>query len=71
MEASKVIHAIYNDDDVLMNAVKKVKAAKHHIEEIMWREKVSRKAIFSVLANYGDVLVTVKQPENNYLLNTR
>jgi len=34
MEASKVIHAIYTDDDVLMNAVKKVKAAKHHIEEI-------------------------------------
>ncbi|WP_299222822.1 DUF3341 domain-containing protein [uncultured Psychroserpens sp.] len=34
MEASKVIHAIYTDDDVLMNAVKKVKAEKHHIEEI-------------------------------------
>ncbi|KJD32688.1 membrane protein [Tamlana nanhaiensis] len=34
MEASKVIHAIYNDDDVLMSAVKKVRAAKHHIEEI-------------------------------------
>ncbi|WP_375238413.1 DUF3341 domain-containing protein [Aurantibacter sp.] len=34
MEASKVIHAIYNDDDILMNAVKKVKAAKYHIEEI-------------------------------------
>ena len=34
MEASKVIHAIYTDDDVLMSAVKKVKAAKHHIEEI-------------------------------------
>ena len=34
MESSKVIHAIYNDDDVLMNAVKKVKTAKHHIEEI-------------------------------------
>ena len=34
MEASKVIHAIYNDDDVLMAAVKKVKAEKHHIEEI-------------------------------------
>ncbi|NJX16089.1 DUF3341 domain-containing protein [Tamlana crocina] len=34
MEASKVIHAIYTDDDVLMHAVKKVKAAKHHIEEI-------------------------------------
>ena len=34
METSKVIHAIYNDDDVLMAAVKKVKAAKHHIEEV-------------------------------------
>tara|TARA_R110002049_G_scaffold150274_2_gene313436 strand:+ start:1065 stop:1595 length:531 start_codon:yes stop_codon:yes gene_type:complete len=34
MEASKVIHAIYTDDDVLMSAVKKVKAARHHIEEI-------------------------------------
>ena len=32
--ASKVIHAFYNDDDVLMHAVKKVKAAKHHIEEV-------------------------------------
>lgn len=34
MEASKVIHAIYTDDDVLMSAVKTVKAEKHHIEEI-------------------------------------
>tara|TARA_R110002073_G_scaffold56835_4_gene144356 strand:- start:36172 stop:36705 length:534 start_codon:yes stop_codon:yes gene_type:complete len=34
MESSKVIHAIYTDDDVLMLAVKKVKEAKHHIEEI-------------------------------------
>ena len=34
MESSKVIHAIYTDDDVLMSAVKKVKAAKYHIEEI-------------------------------------
>ena len=34
MEASKVVHAIYNDDDVLMAAVKKVKSEKHHIEEI-------------------------------------
>lgn len=32
--SNKVIHAIYNDDDVLMSAVKKVKAAHHHIEEI-------------------------------------
>jgi len=34
MEASKVIHAIYTDDDVLMNAVKAVKAERYHIEEI-------------------------------------
>ena len=34
MEASKVIHAIYTDDEVLLAAVKKVKAEKHHIEEI-------------------------------------
>ena len=34
MEASKVIHAIYTDDDILMSAVKTVKAEKHHIEEI-------------------------------------
>ncbi|MFZ9003071.1 MAG: DUF3341 domain-containing protein [Bacteroidetes bacterium] len=32
--ASKVIHAYYDDDDVLMQAVKKVKAARHHIEEV-------------------------------------
>lgn len=32
--ATKVIHAYYNDDDVLMLAVKKVKAARHHIEEV-------------------------------------
>ena len=34
MSSSKVIYAIYNDDDVLMNAVKKTRAAHHHIEEV-------------------------------------
>ena len=34
MEASKVIHAIYTDDDVLMSAVKAVKAKRFQIEEI-------------------------------------
>ena len=34
MKASKVIHAIYTDDDILMDAVKKVKAEKYHIEEV-------------------------------------
>ena len=32
--ASKVIHAIYNDDDVLLLAVKQVREARYHIEEI-------------------------------------
>jgi len=34
MGPSKVIHAFYTDDDVLVSAVKKVKAAHHHIEEV-------------------------------------
>lgn len=34
MESSKVIHAFYNDDEVLMDAVKAVKADHHHIEEV-------------------------------------
>ncbi len=32
--SSKVIHALYDDDDVLLNAVKEVRAAHHHIEEV-------------------------------------
>jgi hypothetical protein len=32
--ASKVIHAIYNDDDILMHAVKETRAAKYNIEEV-------------------------------------
>ncbi|WP_339889759.1 DUF3341 domain-containing protein [uncultured Flavobacterium sp.] len=31
---SKVIHAIYNDDDVLLDAVHKTRSAHHQIEEI-------------------------------------
>lgn len=32
--SNKVVHAFYNDDEVLLKAVKKVKAAHHHIDEI-------------------------------------
>ncbi len=32
--SNKFIHAIYNDDDVLLDAVKETRTAKHHIEEI-------------------------------------
>lgn len=34
MESSKVIHAFYTDDEVVLDAVKTVKAANHHIEEV-------------------------------------
>jgi hypothetical protein len=30
----KVVHAVYDDDDVLLHAVKDVKAANHQIEEV-------------------------------------
>ena len=32
--SNKVVHAIYNDDDILMDAVKKTRAAHHQIEEV-------------------------------------
>ena len=32
--SNKVIYAFYNDDDILMDAVKKTRAAHHHIEEV-------------------------------------
>ena len=31
---AKVIHALYNDDDILMNAVKAVRKEHYHIEEV-------------------------------------
>lgn len=34
MASNKVIQALYNDDDILMKAVKEVRAAHHHIEEV-------------------------------------
>jgi hypothetical protein len=32
--SNKVVYAIYNDDDILMDAVK-TRAAHHHIEEVL------------------------------------
>ena len=32
--SNKVVHAIYNDDDILLAAVHKTKAAHYHIEEV-------------------------------------
>ena len=32
--SNKVVQAMYNDDDILMDAVKEVRAANYHIEEV-------------------------------------
>ena len=32
--STKVIHALYDDDDVLLSAVKEIRSAHHHIEEV-------------------------------------
>ena len=32
--SNQVIHALYDDDDTLLSAVKEIRAKKHHIEEI-------------------------------------
>ena len=32
--SSKVVHALYDDDDVLLAAVKEIRSNKHHIEEV-------------------------------------
>lgn len=77
MSASKVIHAIYNDDDVLMTAVKKVRAEKHHIEEIYTPFPVhgldkaaglapTRIAIASFI--YGCIGLTVAITMMNYMM---
>ncbi|WP_298484329.1 DUF3341 domain-containing protein [uncultured Maribacter sp.] len=75
--ASKVIHAYYNDDEVLMHAVKKVKAAKHHIEEVFCPFPVhgldkamglepTRLAITAFL--YGCVGISVATLMMNYIM---
>ena len=35
--SKKIVQALYNDDDILMSAVKKVRAANHQIEEVYTR----------------------------------
>ncbi|NER18108.1 DUF3341 domain-containing protein [Spongiivirga citrea] len=75
--SDKVVQALYNDDDVLMNAVKKVKAEKHHIEEIYCPFPVhgldkamglegTRIAITSFM--YGCVGLTVAIVMMNYIM---
>jgi hypothetical protein len=77
MSTNKVIHAIYNDDDILMDAVKASRAAHHHIEEIYTPFPVhgldkamglapTRIAIASFL--YGVVGLTVAANLLNYMM---
>ena len=36
----KLVHAVYDDDDTLLHAVKVVKKAKYHIEEVFINEPI-------------------------------
>jgi hypothetical protein len=77
MSTNKVIHAIYTDDDILMDAVKASRAAHHHIEEVYTPFPVhgldkamglapTRIAIASFL--YGVVGLTVGSNLLNYIM---
>jgi hypothetical protein len=75
--ASKVLHAIYRDDDLLLQAVKQIRAARYHIGEIYCPFPVhgldkamglapTRLAITSFL--YGLVGLTVAILMMNYIM---
>ena len=34
MSSNQIIHALYDDDDILLSAVKSIREKKHHIEEV-------------------------------------
>lgn len=75
--ASKVIHALYTDDDVLMDAVKQVRSKHYHIEEVFTPFPVhgldkamglapTRLAITAFM--YGCVGLTVAITMMNYIM---
>ena len=77
MSSTKVIHAIYNDDDILMDAVKQTKKAHHHIEEVFTPFPVhgldkamgippTRLAICAFI--YGCIGLTVATVMMNYIM---
>lgn len=77
MSSSKVIHALYDDDDVLLKAVKSIKDENHHIEEVYTPfpvhglDKVlglaeTRIAIMSFI--YGCIGFTVAVTMINYIM---
>ena len=77
MKKKKVIHALYTDDDVLMAAVKAVKAEDHYIEEVYtpfpvhgldkaMGLKETRIAIMSFI--YGCIGLTIAVLMMNYIM---
>lgn len=75
--SNKVIYAIYNDDHILMDAVKKTRAAHHHIEEVFTQFPVhgldkamglapTRLAICAFL--YGCVGISVATTMMSYIM---
>jgi hypothetical protein len=71
--SNKVIYAIYNDDDILMDAVKKTRAAHHHIEEVF---TISVHGLIAIPANkisylcflYGCVGISVATWMMNFIM---
>jgi len=74
---TKVIHALYNDDDILMDAVKETRKAHHHIEEVYTPFPVhgldkamglapSRLAIASFI--YGVIGLIIASAMMNYMM---
>ena len=49
--SNQVLHALYDDDDVLLNAVKEVREQKHHIEEI-YTPFPCKKKLFNLLKGF-------------------
>ena len=39
---------------------------RHHIEEIMWRENISRETVEAILTEYRQVLVVIQHEENEH-----
>jgi hypothetical protein len=75
--STKVIHALYNDDDILMDAVKATRKAHHHIEEVFTPFPVhgldkamglapTRLAIASFI--YGVIGLSVATAMMNYIM---
>ena len=73
----KIVHALYDDDDVLLDAIKTIRSEKHHIEEVYTRFPVhgldkamgleeTRIAIMSFI--YGCIGLSVAVVMMNYIM---